>query len=333
MTANIPFSPSEELYTKLRTSPSDLNLCRKTSPTTQDSKNYLSGAPRIPLPISRRDIEARNKISTYLQIELISSKLNKFSPYLWLIATQNSSHISSLTHQIVRGRNLIITERPDLHLTWIYNRIYLKPIPKVLLSHAFWECFLVEDELSSSKQLIEAANGYLRSYSHLIRHRSDFVIAREKGLIPRRTSYSRLTGFLQKFEEIPDSEVSPRYHFGELRVGRLNFWFKIIFRHWAFQKVHGDYASYFARFYGPFLFAFSVLSVLLSAMQVLLQARSLEPGAVVTLGHGFSVFAMVVVAVVIAAFVAIFLMLVLREVVFACADLKRKRKLKGAPQC
>ncbi|XPS79549.1 hypothetical protein M3J07_011549 [Ascochyta lentis] len=338
MTAVVPFSASEELYTKLHASPDNNTLYRKTSPKMKDPKDYLPGVPRIPLPISRDEAQVQDLISTYLRTELISSELNRFSPYLWLIATQNSSHISSLTHQLVRGRNVVITEKPDLHLTWIYDRVYLKPIPKVLLSYAFWKCFLVDEVerspvVSSNKQAVEAAKGYLRSYSHLIHHRSDFNIARENGLIPRSTSYFKLIRFLQTFEKIPDSEVSPRYLFGELRVGRLNFWFKIIFRRLAFQKIHGDYASYFARFYGPFLFAFSILSVMLSAMQVLLQAKSLKSSAAVTVIHGFSVFAMVLVAVVVTAFIAMFLILILRELTFACAGLRRKRKEKSATQC
>lgn len=338
MTAVVPFTISEELYTKLHISSDATTLYRKKCSKTQNPKTHLPGAPQISVPCSRNEVRVQDQINTYLRNELISSALNDFSPYLWLIATQNSSHISSLTHQIVRGRNIVITERPDLHLTWIYDRVYLKPIPKVLLSHAFWKCFLNEDDECSpapiaKKEAAEAAKGYLRSYSHLIRHRSDFVIASEKGLIPRNTSYSRLIKFLQNFEQMPDSEVSPRYLFGELRVGRLNFWFKIIFRRMAFQKIHGDYASYFARFYGPFLFAFSVLSVLLSAMQVLLQARSLGSSAAVTIIHRFSVFAMILVAIVVIAFIAMLLMLVLRELVFACADLRRKRKAKSATPC
>jgi hypothetical protein len=345
MADTVPFALDEELYTKLQFSPENHTISRTTTFQTRAQKTYLPGAPQILLPNSDQEVRARSRqqINSHLQSELVSPELNDFSPYLWLVATQNSSHISPLTYQIVRGRNIIVTEKPDLHLTWIYDRVFLKPIPKVLLSHAFWECYLTrhdhahKDEIPSTFEpqirAIEAAKGYLRSYSHLIRHRSDYDIARKMGLVPRRISYAQLIKFLQRFHDIPDKDVSPRYHFGELRLGRLNFWFWIILRRWSFQKAHGDYASYFGRFYGPFLFAFSVLSVLLSAMQVLLQARTSGSSLAVTVAHGFSIFAMIIVAVVVTAFIFMFLSLVLREVVFACTDLRKKAKARRATQC
>jgi len=337
MAAVVPFSLSEELYKKLHAGPGDATLSRPQSPNTQKHKDCFPGIPRIPLPNEGNRSRVQDEIRTHLQNELITSELNKFSPYLWLVATQDSSHISSLTHQIVRGRNIIITEKPDLHLTWVYDRVYLKPIPKVLLSYTFWTMYLLDNDSSSPTssartEVVEAAKGYLRSYSYLIRHRSDFQIARDKGLIPQYTRYAELIRFLQRFEITPDSDVSPRYHFGELRVGRLNFWFKIIFRRFAFQKIHADYTTYFARFYGPFLFAFSVLSIVLSAMQVLLQAKTSGPSLAGTVVHRFSISAMIFVAVVVAAFTAMFTLLVMREIIFACADLRRK-KVKKASQC
>jgi hypothetical protein len=39
----------------------------------------------------------------------------------------------------VRGRRVTITEKPALHLVWFYERVFVKPLPKYLLSHAFSE--------------------------------------------------------------------------------------------------------------------------------------------------------------------------------------------------
>ncbi len=73
-----------------------------------------------------------------------------------------------------------------------------------------------------------------------------------------------------KFRSCPDSEVSPRYRYGELRLGRLNFWAKIFLRRFVFHKVQTHYAYnvYFARFYAPIIFLFAFFTVILSAMQV-----------------------------------------------------------------
>ncbi|KAJ4985112.1 hypothetical protein SVAN01_09415 [Stagonosporopsis vannaccii] len=38
-----------------------------------------------------------------------------------------------------RGRGITVTEEPRLHLVY---RIFIKPIPRYLLSYGFWECYL-----------------------------------------------------------------------------------------------------------------------------------------------------------------------------------------------
>ncbi|KAB5515648.1 hypothetical protein GE09DRAFT_1195942 [Coniochaeta sp. 2T2.1] len=65
-----------------------------------------------------------------------------------------------------------------------------------------------------------------------------------------------------------DVDVSPRYHYGELRLSRLNFYAPFLFGKFNFQKPHGQYSDYFARFYGPVLFGFAVASTVLNSMQV-----------------------------------------------------------------
>ena len=62
--------------------------------------------------------------------------------------------------------------------------------------------------------------------------------------------------------------MSPRYHYGELRLSRLNFYAPFLFGKFNFQKPHGQYSDYFSRFYGPVLFTFAVASTVLGSMQV-----------------------------------------------------------------
>ena len=123
-----PFEIHDELYKGLE--PALLQAVqRRNGPNQVPGQSYLPGCPRIRLS----DVN----IGEYLCEELQTTELDDMEPYLWLVAKQDSTHISSLTDQIVRGRNIIVTEQPRLHLVWAYNRIFIKPLPPYLLSRAF----------------------------------------------------------------------------------------------------------------------------------------------------------------------------------------------------
>ncbi|CAG8979288.1 hypothetical protein HYALB_00012671 [Hymenoscyphus albidus] len=97
------------------------------------------------------------------------------------MSTYSSSNINPLHRQRVKGREIIITEEP----LWFHDRIYIKPLPKYLLSYRFWEMFLVNQStcLGGRRDAIrKAALGYLRTYRYLIQHESDFHIAKQDHL-------------------------------------------------------------------------------------------------------------------------------------------------------
>lgn len=136
-------------------------------------------------------------------------------------------------------------------------------------------------------------------------------------------------------DKILDTAVSPRYQFGELRLSRLNFWSKIFLQRLSFQKVYGQYGPYFARFYGPLLFIFGILSVALSAIQVALAAVT-DPFLqnnrswviFVRVSRGFSIATIVSVVVVSLFLLVLMLCLLGRELVFAIYHLWNKCKSK-----
>jgi hypothetical protein len=324
--SNIPLSSLETPFTRAT------QLCnklvvragtggRQLQPVGPD-ETWLTGYPGVSL--DSRDIAA------CLLEELPTPKLDKMYPYLWLVATQSSAHISPLHSQRVCGREIIITENPELHLVWVNNKIFLKPFPTFLLSYDFWELYLSSSASgtpfispSTTDELRRAALGYARTYHHLIHHESDFRIAKQEYLIPSDIEYADFTSFISGFGRIRDEDVSLRYHYGQLRLSRLNLWAKISLRQWNFHKVHWQYGDIFAQFYGPILFLFAVLSVILSAMQVGTQARP-EWSAFVGVSAWFSVLSLLVAAA-ITAFFSIFLaLLVLRELSFALRTKFRK---------
>ena len=236
----------------------------------------LPGQPRIrlgPLP---------GPLFEYLENDLCTKDLDMVASKIWVMATRAFDNVTPLHHQKIKGRRIMITERPKLHLLWIDDQIFIKPLPLYLMSHDFWEKYLLpmagfdqksQDTLyperyEQKRNLAKAALGYLRTYRYLIQHQSDFDIAVSERLIPASLTFESFCDFSSRFEAIKDSEVAPRYQYGELRLARLNLWCKIFLRQWHYQTVHRQYAQYFARFYGPLLFMFGFWSVLLSAVQV-----------------------------------------------------------------
>ncbi|GAM33895.1 hypothetical protein TCE0_013f01122 [Talaromyces pinophilus] len=288
-------------------------------------------------------------IDQYLSKQLLTPDLNELSPYLWLVANQDSSHVSSLTHQIVRRRSIVITENPEPHLVWLADRVFIKPLPKYPLSFAFWKHYLDPTSISSPfplasrKSIADTAKGFLSSYAYLIRSKSDFRLAHSesnssKRLIPGKFTFNEFVSFISGFERLKGKAVTPRYAFGELRLSRLNLWARIVLRKLHFQKTFGQYGPYFVQFYAPFAIVFAFYGVALNAMQVVLSAGSpsvaqLPWQSFVVMSRGFSIFALSSIGLASLSLLCWFIGLWLRELVFAMRDLftKDRRRRAKAP--
>ncbi|GAD97537.1 predicted protein [Paecilomyces variotii No. 5] len=307
-----PFTESTELCDKLTIRVENgINRLYSADP----DENWLPGYPALSL-------EPADVVHCLLQ-ELPTPKLDKMHPYLWLVGTQASSHISPLHEQIIRGREIIITENPELHLVWVNNKVFIKPLPRFLLSYNFWQLYLSNPKpvsLHSNQvnidQIRKAALGYMRTYYYLVRHESDFRLAQREHLIPSGISFSQFVAFTSGFNRIGDHEVSLRYQFGQLRLNRLNLWAKVALRQWQFQKVQWQYADIIAQYYAPLLFLFGILSLVLSAMQVGTQARP-EWNVFLGVSAWFSVLTLLFAVIVLVLFAALLLFLSLRELHFA----------------
>jgi hypothetical protein len=293
-------------------------LVRDLEPQPGSSQSpTLPGQPSIPLG----DLNLTNK---FLQDDLWSDDLERIAPRLWIMTTTSSANVNPLHHQRVKGREIIVTEDPRLHLVWIHDRIFIKPIPRYLLSHTFWETHLDKKPGSlcdGGSNLRAAATGFLRTYRYLIRHESDFHIAQQDHLrlVPNDVDWASFCRFTRDLSLIEDAAVSRRYGFGELRLTRLNFYAPLLLRKFHFEQVHGQYGDYFARLYGPVLFVFAVVSTILNSMQVALAAD--QPMAVhwASVWHGsrwFSVLSLVGAATIAVWFGALWLWMFLDEWVY-----------------
>lgn len=269
----------------------------------------------------------------FLEDDLISPELELMAPYLWLMSKPDSHNVSPLHRQRVKGRRIVISEDPKLHLVWYYDKIFLKPLPQYLLSYQFWETYLDDNnqqlQQHKSRRLRQNALGLLRSYFLLIRYESDFHMAQddEARLIPSKVTWTAFCHFKSKFDQIQDQHVSPRYSFGEIRLTRLNFYCKFILNRWQYQRMQAQYGPYFSQFYGPLFFVFGILSIALSAMEVQLTIEQLHTRPVweghVTASSNFSIACLLAMASVVAAFASLWLQKFIAEWLHALREHRR----------
>lgn len=172
----------------------------------------------IALP-SVKDIE-------FFKKELSPGRLSKMFDHLWWAGRPVPPQ--PLHCQLLRERQVVVTEQMDLHLVWKPGQMYIKPIPRFLLDPRFWDthlsCQCKGTMACDHQQLRKCALGFLFSYTALICHESDFFIAMERHLLPSETTWPdwrQLTADVLKTKHIYD-HVDRRYLYGELRLSRLN---------------------------------------------------------------------------------------------------------------
>ncbi|KAL1844975.1 hypothetical protein VTK73DRAFT_1397 [Phialemonium thermophilum] len=219
-----------------------------------------------------------------LDDELWPDDLERISHRLWWMTTQSSANITPLHRQRVKRRMVVVTEDPRLHLVWIYDRIFVKPLPRYLGSYRFWQDYLCDsdgngktqdaDDGDRTRRIRKAALGYLRTYRHLVRYESDFRMAQDPSLclVPSAVTWEQFSRFAADLGRITDRQVSGRYAYGEIRLTRLNFYAPLVLGRAHFHRIDYQYGDYFARFYGPVLFVIGGASVVLSGLQVIVSA-------------------------------------------------------------
>ena len=112
------------------------------------------------------------------------------------------------------------------------------------MSYAFWQYLTVQHV-----EYRQAAIGFMRTYSYLVRYEADFSIAKERGLIPKSTmsndkdnivSWDAFARLIASFDRFGDEAVSPRYSYGELRLTRLNFYPRIFLRKLTYHHIEAQ---------------------------------------------------------------------------------------------
>lgn len=214
----------------------------------------------------------RAQVFQYLAFQLSTALLDELHNHLWFIARKESSHIDSLHYHIVKGRSIIVNEEAKMHLVWTSDKVHIKPISPCFLNHHFWKQFLCQQDQTSSHYRA-LATGFLRSYAYLVRHHSDLVFAHEHNLIPESVDWPSWTLFIAYFRRLPDCRVAKRYHYGQLRLSRLNALVRCAMPQqrdtiWFYEPPYWSTGPYFRGFTMSLGFFLASIVLVLSSMQV-----------------------------------------------------------------
>lgn len=158
-----------------------------------------------------------------MEKELDLQRLTKFFGWLWVAGRPMPPR--PLHYQLILSREIMITEQMDMHLVWTTGRIFLKPMPRFLLEPLFWNQYLScepncrcsaivkarEAPRCALRKAMKCALGFLFPYVALIRHESDFFIAKEKHLLPEEVEWSGWRIFVEQLGT--DHNYLPKHRF------------------------------------------------------------------------------------------------------------------------
>lgn len=299
--------------------------------------------PRLILPSAyindKRTLEVVDRSNShnfqrYLQHDLNVSRLNKIHKHLWLAGLPQASR--QLHSHVMIGRDIIITERADLHLVWNGSTLYLKPLPDYLLDYTIWKEFICLDA-----SLFDDARGFLYSYLRLICTKSDMAIAHSQELLSKDVNWEQWTKFsaiiLQSISPQQLTDINPRYLYGELRLSRLNWISRFCSQTASFNALRSgyqggyyQYSTFLKQNFTWLLTAIIYVTLALNAMQVGLTTNELKENTWFNrASYGFTVFS--ILAPLIVLFLVIVLVLILVVVNFQYALAQRKSSSKKSP--
>lgn len=266
--------------------------------------------------------------TSFLQKELGVERLNAIQSWMWMVGRPMPPR--PLYYQKAIGRRIVVHEQMDLHLVWDEQRIFLKPIPPYLLEQSFWEDTLSCQEGASATrrehskewkevvpctnghdcdrcELRKLATGFVLSYASLIAYQNDLSIAKNSNLVPPEMTWPQWRFIVRALLCSTSSHarpmfpskahvVNPRYHYGELRLNRLNMIYRLTFRDpiRGYLYSHTTYYQFWTANMQRLAAAFAYTVVVLTAMQVGLQTERLGTNKhFQRASYGFTVFSVV----------------------------------------
>ncbi|ORY05163.1 hypothetical protein BCR34DRAFT_48627 [Clohesyomyces aquaticus] len=267
-------------------------------------------------------------IKQFLTEELNLGRLNKIHDLLWMAGRPMRAR--PLHRYKMLGFEVLYTQQMDLHLLKFSNKLMIKPLPEWMLSHDFWK-----DNLCSSEDFHKSACGFLLSYVWLLVSPLDLKLAHDHFLLPSFITWHWWKDFVSDFLQHVDmnalDQVNKRYHFGDLRLGRINSIYRtrFMFTHFVRGYLYGynRYVVFFQRNFSWILIVFVFFSLVLSAMQVGAGVEPLQSNQMFRrASYGFVVFSMVSVAGVLAFVGFVFVFIFFFNMVAAIQHDKQERR-------
>ncbi len=332
-TTRVPFEQRHELFSTTAISSATLSL-----PSGSDQSG-TSKAGILILPAVRQDghhnlqlVDSAKPedLQSYLKDDLNVDGLNKIHKHLWFAGLPQCAR--PLHRQLMIDRKVMITEQADLHLLWKDDRLYLKPLPDYLLSYGVWEGMLLKDDLR------ENAKGFLLSYLWLICQKSDFVIAQRENLVSGDLTWEHWTRFSKEiFPNIFSNaleDISPRYLYGELRLGRVNLVYRLCRKTRnlkTFIRGHFDgyhtYTSFIEQNFAWVLTVILYITIVLTAMQVGLATTELSSSKMFNrASYGFTIFSIMAPLGVLFVLLIVLLILIIYNLNYAVAKRSATRE-------
>ncbi|PHH65736.1 hypothetical protein CDD81_1463 [Ophiocordyceps australis] len=270
----------------------------------------------------------------YLQQSFDLERLHRVQKWLWLAGLPLPAR--SLHRQKILGREIVITEQADMHLTWRESTLFLKPLWKPLLDYAFWEEALCHGDPA----VYQSAAGLVLSYTWLIASKPDLQIAKQHKLVPKKLKWEVWAAFVRDFLKTHnlhnfDSLVAARYDYGDLRLNRLNLIYRFAPELFPTYLMRGYFYGYnrYSQFFGR-NFAWAAVAVLyvgvvLAAMQVAGTVNPLKDDETFQrAAFGFSVFTMVAMVFFSGVALGYFVVMFTLNLIFTKARVKEKARLK-----
>ncbi|KAJ2967185.1 hypothetical protein NQ176_g9786 [Zarea fungicola] len=260
-------------------------------------------------------VSPRHNVRAYLEQEFSMETLEQIIGHLGFAGYMYPSRPLHTMQSL--GRKLVITERMDMHLVLenASKRIYIKPVPEILLIPQFWTDYLscpqncpcpmttptinmgkLHQQLPRCPQrkLRMTALGLLYSYAALISYESDFHIAKNAHLLPSSVDWTQWQSLV--YQLVTDSiytRIHPRFLYGELLVVQLDLALMFTGRRLipGFAGRWNQYSSLVQNNIAAIVTVAVFTGLILSAMQVgLASSRLASNGSFQAASYGFAVF-------------------------------------------
>lgn len=223
--------------------------------------------------------------------------------------------------QRLLGREIVIAEQMDLHLVWMSDRIYVKPLPRFLLEPRVWtdnlsclqgcDCSRATATHCERRVFWRCALGFLFSYAALIRHESDLCLAIESHLVPGELDWAKWRLLVAELlVRRIYSQIDERFYYGELRLSRLNK-LQYLTAGTAYMPLWNRYGDFFRDNLAWLASTIVYIAVVLTAMQVglatLLALNKAFQAASYTFAIFFILSPLLVILLLLAAFICLFI--------------------------